>query len=588
MNFYFLLGIITTLLFNLVQATKENGEKFYVILVEHESKDGKGHVKREDKEEFLDAIVSEINHLIIGNKETYENQSMLEELEEASSSIRKRNEEENKFAYIISSLESQSVIYSYLSEDLVPLVKNLPNVKACLPDIKFESHGLNNGDFDDLRALEFTKWKNTCVKGNTFNYLSLISQGYHEDYMDDVKYDNNYYFPSSAGEGISIFFVDGGFNFNHPEYSNKDEREVKCVIYVNEKNKYKKVKDPKICMHDHSNYHGSQTTDVAGGITQGVASKANIYGIEIPLDEDASFTYSALLAALQYISDNYLDKDTAKHPEKYRYKTVINLSLGCRKHLNNVQEVEYFIGHLKKLTKQMTEMGAVIVVSAGNTYELSDDLYYPCSDENVICVGAVDNIGINELDYMRNKLKNYKQNEENFSSRDELEKAYQDAENAYNNYLIDQNNYRGMATKNYRIAHFSNFGEYVDIYAPGFVGVKYNHLKEGDSSGPASGTSFSAPIVAGVAATIMSEFPEKKFNSTEMLKYLKDKALKEIIKDVPTKDDATNARYPELFINNGKRILFNKNSKYDTCGNTMDCPFRGELSCYNNGCCLNN
>jgi len=47
----------------------------------------------------------------------------------------------------------------------------------------------------------------------------------------------------------------------------------------------------------------------------------------------------------------------------------------------------------------------------------------------------------------------------------------------------------------------------VDISAPGFVKVHYQYESREDEIEKVEGTSFSSPIVTGVAATIMSEFP---------------------------------------------------------------------------------
>jgi len=130
-----------------------NYAQFYIVITENGSVDGKN--KREEKEQFLDALVTEINNLVIGNKDTYNDQSILKKLEEApvpKTSFNKRNvirnendndddgvkEPENKFAYVVSSLDKESVISTCLSDDLVPLVEELPYVKPVMPDFKID------------------------------------------------------------------------------------------------------------------------------------------------------------------------------------------------------------------------------------------------------------------------------------------------------------------------------------------------------------------------------------------------------------------------------------------------------------------
>ena len=128
MKLYFILSILTILIFNSVEASKKGFKKikttskiekkkdqFYLVVVDNGTKEG--HVKCEGKKQFLDALVSEINNLIIGNKDTYRDLSKFEEIEQSSTSspFSKRNNEEdeneNKFAYIISSLEDESLIF---------------------------------------------------------------------------------------------------------------------------------------------------------------------------------------------------------------------------------------------------------------------------------------------------------------------------------------------------------------------------------------------------------------------------------------------------------------------------------------------
>lgn len=62
----------------------------------------------------------------------------------------------------------------------------------------------------------------------------------------------------------------------------------------------------------------------------------------------------------------------------------------------------------------------------------------------------------------------------------------------------------GAVTEDNFIAHFSNFGEFVDLVAPG-QNIYSTYLNEGYTE--MSGTSMAAPIVAGVAALLYSRNP---------------------------------------------------------------------------------
>lgn len=90
------------------------------------------------------------------------------------------------------------------------------------------------------------------------------------------------------------------------------------------------------------------------------------------------------------------------------------------------------------------DRGALIIAAAGNNGV--DQVYYPAANQGVIAVGAVDALG-NHLD-------------------------------------------------------FSNFGNEIDISAPGYA---LNAAWTGDQAVSVSGTSFSAPIVVGALAAIMTE-----------------------------------------------------------------------------------
>eukprot|EP00833_Pecoramyces_ruminatium_P008363 jgi/Orpsp1_1/1182395/evm.model.c7180000081125.1 len=106
-----------------------------------------------------------------------------------------------------------------------------------------------------------------------------------------------------------------------------------------------------------------------------------------------------------------------------------------------------------------------------------------------------------------------------------------------------------MNPNNYRVAHYSNYGKKVDIYAPGCFEVEYRDANGEDHKEIAHGTSFASPIVVGVAATIMSENPNIKFNSKKMLEYLTDIGEKNIIEGILEGD-------PNVFINNGKHSVY--------------------------------
>lgn len=604
-----LLGIISTLAINSVQAeddpffkdtpeeVKDGSEQFYLVIAKNHIGGNKSHDKRGEKGDFLNALVNEINNLIIGNKDTYEDTTELKKLEEGynTSALRRRSgkddedEEENKYAYVISSLEKESMILTYLSEDLVPLVKDLPNVKAVVPDSVVEE---TSSEFDELDRLKRTAaWQSPCVKGNTYSYLSLLSQDKFDDSKKNASYDSNYYYPSSAGKDVNIFIIDSGFNFRNPEFSNTDERTVQCLVTVDRYNQYHEEFND-FCMHGHTKYHGSQVADMAAGLTNGVASKANIYGIG---KRGTELYRSTIIKSLEYIRNHYFDLSNPDYEKKYKNKSVINMSITVRAKLQDGenysnQEESDDMNYMYQLIGDMTRKGAIFVVAAGNDNVSADKNYYPCAFNNVICVGAIDNIGINEEYEKVQKIDDkkptyYRSYEEwtkatNYTDIDQWKKDFQEQKDIYDKTYVELMESKQVKTKNYRKAYFSNYGEYVNIYAPGFINAIYQDNDGNDLTVQNWGTSFASPIVAGVVATYLSEFPYYNYDTKKMLKKLQNIGIKNAIKGIPKGES-------NLFINNGKKVTYSHTDKYNSCGTSRKlCSKTDELQCFEQGCCL--
>jgi len=411
---------------------------------------------------------------------------------------------DSDIVYPISSHKEKTVVYAYLSTKLANIVKSYPNVIACIPDQKLTYNSIETIDEQQQQQQQQiqidvkneTHWKDVNIRENADLHLSLLSQGKFNKSINE-RYDTSYYYPSTAGQDIDIYVVDTGFNFRHPEFSNKEEREAKCLYYINFGGILKSPHED-YCYGKASNSHGMTTSDVAAGLTHGVASKANIYGIVI--DEMTS----DLFVVLQYIKDSILRPN----------KTVFNLSLGIHFHNEKYKElIEYW----EEMIDSVTEAGAIIITAAGNDYkniELIEEnkSLYPCSYKNVICVGAIDNYGVGD--------------------------------DIYN--IIEA---KKMKTKYYRKAPFSNYEKKVDIFAPGYVVAEFNDEYGKNIRFVDAGTSFSTPIVSGVVACLMSENPYIKFNIESMRQYLQELGEKNILDDIP---EGT----PNIFINNGKHIIY--------------------------------
>jgi len=483
--------------------------------------------KRQEPEQFVSTLLEEINELIIENKDTYQNPEVLED----KNSLRKRSDDDDlDYVSHISTIDDYSIAYAYLSYSLNEKIKKMDGIINCRPEEKVkvlnlndlhkidakEYHGRRHSKRSDKKNLnsfindikEETGWKGVEVRQDVLSNLSLLSQGFYND--TKTIYDTNYYYPKSAGKDIDVYIIDSGFNFRDSAFSNKSERTAKCIGYIKKYSDFTKI-DTDYCVSNIFTEkivgdHGEFTSNIIGGIKEGVASKANIYGFSLHCD-DTLVGESLLYETFEYFATL-----------KYRpNKSIINLSLAFYSSIANIE--------LTKLTKKYLDVvvnkGVIIVSSAGNGvnyYEFGepvigeDYMILPCVFDNVICVGGIDNYG-----------------------RDK--KRYDSKE---------------MITANYRKWSVSNYGKEVDIYAPvtGEYAMKNKNNKL--EYRRFQGTSLSTALVSGVIATIMGEHTDTKFDIKSMKAYLKKIGLNNVISGIP--------EGPNLFINNGKHLVYGDDS----------------------------
>jgi len=540
-NFYYIMSIMFTL-YSVSAKSKSHSKKnddnfkefqkladpdnYYAIYINNVN-NKKDLEKRQENDEFIDSMVNEIHQLIIGNKDTYEDIEKLEEIESEHPLLNKRNNKEqdnekendndnqsSSLVYPVFEYDDQTVLYAYLSSDLVDTIKSLPNVDECVPDLKLEPQYTVDirSDYYNIEEIQKeTKWKEVKVREFSNLNLSLLSQGKpYNKLIGDLNIDLNYYYPSSAGEDVDVYVIDSGFNFNYDEYSNTNERTTKCLVRIDGGLVVEHYNDNCPTLDSEKYFHGEKVSDVVGGLQNGVAEKANIYGVAL-----STYTYVNFIKALEYIYESGIRP----------HKTVINMSFGGYLPIN---EKFPLTKKFKEIIQKLNEAGAVIVASAGNygklSYNEETNMYFlPCAFEEVICVGGT-------------QISNYMD---------------------YDKYKLDKD---------------SNFGKRVDIFAPYFTDVKYIDDKNEIWYERGYGTSGSSPLVAGVAATIMSENPDIEFNSTSMLAHLTKIGIKKII---------SNTRgSPNVFVNNGKRLVYSSKEEYTGCG-----PNAGNTKCKEDECC---
>ncbi|OUM60355.1 hypothetical protein PIROE2DRAFT_13901 [Piromyces sp. E2] len=351
--FYLFIGLIVNFILITINAKNISldtaNEKNSTVTLENKNENESNETNK-----VVDFVIDQIHQLIVDNVDTYKKPEILEKMEKEDS-FRKRDQAieylldygDSSLVYPISTFHNITVLYAYLSSDVVETVKSLPHVKYCAEEKYYESASDPTIDF----IKENTHWKNVGVTNDAPLYLSVVSQGRFDESVNG-KYDNNYYYPSTAGEGVDIFIFDNGFDFTHDEFSNTDERTVKCIFRVKDGKLYKPLNE-KICYHEEKRSHGTMVSTTAGGRISGAAKKANVYGVVF--DE---FNMANKAASLQYNKDNLFGPN----------KAIFNFSHGKSMEYDPNKIIDYDREY--ELINALTEEGAIFFASAGNDSEL--------------------------------------------------------------------------------------------------------------------------------------------------------------------------------------------------------------------------
>eukprot|EP00833_Pecoramyces_ruminatium_P018004 jgi/Orpsp1_1/1192036/evm.model.d7180000090116.1 len=370
MNCLYLFSVFI-LLINYVWAKKnviQGKEDYYLVYVSNPNEEFKIYSDAKDNnksQEFIKSLVDKINSLILDNMNTYEKPKVLKDFKESNSN----------YVYPISSIKENVVLYTYLSGTLVNEVKSLDHIIDCIPSLK--NAFTVDSYYNEKDILNETQWSSLEVQNDADLHLSLISQGIFDKHIIN-EYDRNYYYPSSAGKDVNVVILDSSFDFDYSEFANKEDRITKCAANV-EKGIASTDRIEEYCGNDDiENNHGKKVSDVVGGLVHGVAKRANIYGVSIPVKNKNEVEDVDILGGLQYIYENLIISG----------KTVINLSLSAKYNIN-----DRYYSYIKTVIDSITEKGGIVVASSGNREEKlakGDDQRIPCEFDNVICVSGLD------------------------------------------------------------------------------------------------------------------------------------------------------------------------------------------------------
>jgi len=310
------------------------------------------------------------------------------------------------------------------------------------------------GQFDNLnKHSKQDGISNDLISGN-------MQLGYKKgDWKKPVKWKKSYAKKAKYGDGVTIGIMDGPINCEHKNLKTNSKRTCELFSF--------KAANPTFVKADTWG-HGSNAAGVAAGTGgYGLAKNANIVGIAVFDDSGWYVSNDAYYDAVDFLVNTKKAK-------------VINWSYGAG------YTPGYSFSPLSNIDIKAARLAkgkALIVKSAGNGYynkgKYYDTVYTTETSKNVLKKYLNNYILVGALNKKGTKIAKWSDRPGNG--------CYQ----GYSEYTCTK----------------KNKYKYYFIVAPGYVKTTAG---TGNGSKKTSGTSFSAPIVAGAAALIQSRWPHLK------------------------------------------------------------------------------
>ncbi|KAL6076861.1 Thermophilic serine proteinase [Balamuthia mandrillaris] len=301
----------------------------------------------------------------------------------------------------------------------------------------------------DAKYVELCNTATDLTKYNAFGLPYHVFQ-----WQDDVDGPTGWGFDavghscSRGGKGVAVFVFDSGVESQHSEFSDNSPFPVEeCTNYLSLIN---------LVMTAPTHEHGTMVSGIIGGKTFGRAKEADIHSCKV-FNERNQYSDADLMSAISYITDTWKQKSKNK-----KTNVIINMSLAGR--VGTTTATSFDPATMTELELMMqsatNDYGILFVAAAGNNAENACS-YTPARLPFVLTVGAV------------------------------------------------CKNPEGVAQANLEIYSRSNYGQCVNVYAPG-CSIRAPHIRQ-DTNGwlwaSNTGTSFAAPWVTAIAAVIWGENP---------------------------------------------------------------------------------
>ncbi|KAF7684061.1 putative subtilisin-like proteinase 1 [Astathelohania contejeani] len=321
--------------------------------------------------------------------------------------------------------------------------------------------------------------------------LSRISSG--------KKYNGNdiFEYPKSAGQNVNVYVIDTGVDVSHPEFEGRAKWGVNLVEDSPDTDE---------------NGHGTHCAGVIAGKTTGISKKSQIIAVK-SLDKDGQGLISRVILGLDYVIRDHSRRTNVMN------NSLKEWFLNSKKHkMKNIYsesekkdgKVKRKNSHFMKLLSEYLEIEeikpkSIVNMSVGGIQSRALDFAIQyAKDLGIHFAVAAGNDHEDACEYSPG------------SSRDVMTV--------------------GASTREDKVARFSNYGECVDLFAPG-VDI-LSTWKEGQFR-VTTGTSMASPHVAGAMALYLGE---GHYKPNELIEQMKHDSLNIIDED--DEDDSIFNHWP--------------------------------------------